>query len=61
MPSVKYLIELTDADRKILKDIGILDCFPYLQRNLYVDQSATVRTGREHQTGSKMGKEYKIV
>ena len=46
---------------KILKDTGIVDCLSCLQRNLYVGQLAAVGTGWEQQTGSKMGKEYKIV
>ena len=29
-----------------------------LLRNLYAGQEATVRTGHEQQTGSKLGKEY---
>ena len=31
--------------RKILKEIGIPDHLPYLLRNLYAGQEATVRTG----------------
>ena len=31
--------------RKILKEMGIPDHLPYLLRNLYVGQEATIRTG----------------
>ena len=30
----------------------------YLLRNLYAGQEATIRTGMEQWTGSKLGKEY---
>ena len=43
---------------KILKEMGIADHLTCLLRNLYADQEATVRTGHEQQTGSKLGKEY---
>ena len=43
---------------KILKEMGIPDHLTCLLRNLYVGQEATVRTGLELQTGSKLGKEY---
>ena len=43
---------------KILKEMGIPDHLTCLLRNLYADQEATVRTGHEQQTGSKLGKEY---
>ena len=36
----------------------IPDHLTYLLRNLYVGQEATVRTGHEQWTGSKLGKEY---
>ena len=42
---------------KILKQMGILDHFNCLLRNLYTGQKATIRTGHEQQTGSKLGKE----
>ena len=38
--------------------MGIPDHFTCLLRNLYVGQEATVRTGHEQKTGSKLGKEY---
>ena len=43
---------------KILKEMGIPDHLTCLLRNLYAGQEATVRTGHEKQTGSKLGKEY---
>ena len=43
---------------KILKEMGIPDYLTCLLRNLYADQEATVRTGHETQTGSKLEKEY---
>ena len=43
---------------KILKEMGIPDHLACLLRNLYAGQEATVRTGMEQQTGSKLGKEY---
>ena len=43
---------------KILKEMGIPDHLTCLLRNLYAGQEATVRTGMEQQTGSKLGKEY---
>ena len=45
---------------KILKDMGIPDCLTWLQRNLYVGQSATVRTGHGTTDWFPLGKEYKI-
>ena len=44
--------------RKILKEMVIPDYLTCLLRNLYVDQEATVRTGMEQLTGSKLGKGY---
>jgi len=38
---------------KILEEMGIPDHLICLLRNLYAGQEATVRTGHEHQTGSK--------
>ena len=38
--------------------MGIPDHFTYLLTNLYAGQEATVRTGREYWTGSKLTKEY---
>ena len=38
--------------------MGIPDHLSYLLRNLYADQEATVRTGHEQWTASKLGKEY---
>jgi len=38
--------------------MGIPDHLAYLLRNLYAGQEATVRTGLEQWTGSKLGKEY---
>ena len=43
---------------KILKDRGIPDHLTCLLRNLHAGQEATVRTGQEQQTGSKLVKEY---
>ena len=43
---------------KILKEMGIPDHLTCPLRNLYAGQEATVRTGMEQQTGSKLGKEY---
>ena len=43
---------------KILKEMGILDHLTCVLRNLYAGQEATVRTGMEQQTASKLGKEY---
>ena len=43
---------------KILKEMEIPDHLFCLLRNLYAGQEATVRTGHEQQTGSKLGKEY---
>ena len=43
---------------KILKEMGKPDHLTCLLRNLYAGQEATVRTGHEQQTGSKLGKEY---
>ena len=43
---------------KILQEMGIPDHLTCLLRNLYAGQEATVRTGHEQQTGSKLGKEY---
>ena len=41
---------------KILKEIGILDHLPYLPRNLYADQEATVRTRHGTTDWFQMGK-----
>ena len=38
--------------------MGIPDHLTCLLRNLYAGQEATVKTGYEQQTGSKLGKEY---
>ena len=38
--------------------MGIPDHLIYLLRNLYAGQEATVKTGMEQQTASKLGKEY---
>ena len=43
---------------KILQHMGIPGQFTCLLRNLYTGQEATVRTGHEQPTGSKLGKEY---
>ena len=43
---------------KILKEMGIPDHLTCLLRTLYAGQEATVRTGHEQQTCSKLGKEY---
>ena len=44
--------------RKILHEMRVPDHSTYLLRNLYVGQEATVRTGMEQWTGSKLGMEY---
>ena len=38
--------------------MGIPDDFTCFLRNLCAGQEAKVRTGHEHKTGSKLGKEY---
>ena len=43
---------------KILQEIGLPDHLTCLWRNLYAGQEATVRTGVEQRTVSKLGKEY---
>ena len=43
---------------KILQEMWIPDPLTYLLRNMYAGQEATVRTGHEQQTGSKLEKEY---
>ena len=43
---------------KILQEIRIPDHLACLLRNLHAGQEATVRTGHEQQTGSKLGKDY---
>ena len=43
---------------KILQEMEIPDHLTCLLRNLYAGQEATVRTGHEQQTDSKLGKEY---
>ena len=43
---------------KILQEMGIPHHLTCLLSNLYAGQEATVRTGHEQQTGSKLGKEY---
>ena len=43
---------------KILKEMGIPDHPTCQLSNLYAGQEATVITGLEQQTGSKLGKEY---
>ena len=42
---------------KILTEMGILDHCACLLRNQYAGKEATVRTGMEQETGSKLGKE----
>ena len=43
---------------KILKEMRIAEQLTCLLRNLHAGQEATVRTGHEQQTGSKLGKDY---
>ena len=43
---------------KILKEIRIPATLTCLLRDLYAGQEATVRTGHEQQTGSKLAKEH---
>ena len=38
--------------------MGVPDHLTCLLKNLYAGEEATVRTRLEHQTGSKLGKEY---
>ena len=51
-PSTVWITKLW----KSLQEMGIPDHLTYLLRNLYASQEATVRTGYEQQTGSKLGK-----
>ena len=53
----KPLIVYITTNWKILEDMGIPDHLTCLLRNLHAGQEATVRTGHEQQTGSKLGKE----
>ena len=46
---------------KILKEMGTPEYLMCLLRNLYVVSKATVRMRHEITTGSKLGKEYKVV
>ena len=46
---------------KILKEMGTPEHLMCLLRNLYVVSKATVRMRHEITTGSKLGKEYKVV
>ena len=46
---------------KILKEMGTPEHLMCLLRNLYVVSKATVRTRHEITTGSKLGKDYKVV
>ena len=43
---------------EILQQMGIPDHLICFLRSLYAGQEATVRTGHEQQSGSKLGKEY---
>ena len=43
---------------KILKEMGIPDHLTCLLRNLYAGQEATITTGMEQWTGSRLGREY---
>ena len=54
----KLLTVWITTNRKILQEMGIPDHLTCLLRNLYEGQEATVRTGLEQQTASKLGKEY---
>ena len=54
----KHLTVDQNKQWKILKEMGIPDHLTCLLRNLYAGQEATVRTGVEHQTGSKLEREY---
>ena len=58
LTSPKPLTVWITTNWKILKEMGIPDHLTCLLRNLYAGQEATVRTDREKQTGSKLGKEY---
>ena len=46
------------ANWKIPKEMGILDNFTSLLRNLHAGQEAKLELDMEQQTGSKSGKEY---
>ena len=48
----------TQQTGKFWKRCWIPDHLTCLLRNPFAGQEATVRTGHEHQTGSKLGKEY---
>ena len=52
------LIVWNTINWRILKEMGIPGHLTCLLRNLCACQEATVRTGYEQWTGSKLGKEY---
>ena len=54
----KTLTVWTTTNWEIFKEMGIPDHLTCFLRNLYAGQEATVITGLEQQTGSKLGKEY---
>ena len=58
LTTLEQLILWITTNWKILREIGIPDHLTYLLRNLNAEQEATVRTGREQQTGLKLRKEY---
>ena len=43
---------------KILKEMRVSDHLTCLLRNLYAGQEATITTGMEQWTGSRLGREY---
>ena len=55
--TLKPLTALITRNWKILKEMGILDHFTCLLRNLYAGQEVT-ELDMEQRTGSKLGKEY---
>ena len=55
---IKALTVRITTNWEILKEMGIPDHLICLLRNLYAGQEATVRTGHELRTCSRLGKEY---
>ena len=55
---LKSLTVWITTNWKILKEMGILDDFTCLLRNLYAGQEQQLEPDMEQQTGSKLGKEY---
>ena len=55
---LKSLTMWITTNWKILEEMGILDDFTCLLRNLYAGQEQQLEPDMEQQTGSKLGKEY---